>query len=76
MKYAVYLALTAGISASNSSKKAPLKFVDRDTPCKKKYDPLTAPENKVKEPLKAVELPTNFVWNNVDGRNYLTNMRN
>ena len=58
------------------AQKPTLKFVDRDTPCKKKWDPTTAAPNVVKEVLSAVELPTNFVWNNVDGKNYLTNMRN
>ena len=29
-----------------------------------------------REPLKTVEVPTNFGWNNVNGTNYLTNIRN
>ena len=76
MKYAVYLALTASVAANNSTKKPTLKYVDRDTPCKKKYDPATAPKDHVKSALEAVELPTNWTWSNVDGVNYLTNMRN
>ena len=29
-----------------------------------------------REPLQQVQLPTNFTWANVDGTNYLTNIRN
>ena len=75
MKYSVYLALTASVAAS--SKKAPLKYVDRDQPCKKKWEPETAPKDKIRKPLEHVEdLPKQWIWNNIDGKNYLTNMRN
>jgi len=62
--------------ASNSTSKRPLKYVDPETPCKKKWDPSTAPADVIKTPLSAVELPKEWFWNNVDGTNYLTNMRN
>jgi C1A family cysteine protease len=29
-----------------------------------------------REPLKTVDIPTTFSWNNVNGINYLTNIRN
>jgi hypothetical protein len=29
-----------------------------------------------REPLQQVEVPANFTWSNVDGKNYLTNIRN
>lgn len=70
MKYSVYLALTASVSAKQ------LKYVDIGKPCKKKWDPLTAPADQVKTPLMDVELPKEWLWNNVNGTNYLTNMRN
>ena len=76
MKLAVYLALTAPVLATNSTK-PPLKYVDRDVPCKKPYNPLTAPKDVIHTPLEFVEeIPINFEWNNVGGRNYLTNMKN
>ena len=54
-----------------------LRYVDPSTPCKKKWDPLTAAQDVVKEPLQHVEdIPTNFFWNDVGGVNFLTNMRN
>jgi len=75
MKYITYLALTGAITAK-SDKPNNLKFVDREVPCKKPYDALTAPANIIKTPLEAVELPKSWNWGNVDGKNYLTNMRN
>ena len=54
-----------------------LRYVDPSTPCKKKWDPFTAAKDVVNEPLQHVEdLPTDFFWNDVNGTNYLTNMRN
>ena len=54
-----------------------LRYVDPSTPCKKKWDPLTAAADLVHEPLQHVEdLPKNWLWNDVGGVNYLTNMRN
>lgn len=76
MKLSVYLALTATVAASTEAKKKNLKFVDPETPCKKKWDPETAAPDRVVAPLSAVELPKEHFWNNVNGTNYLTNMRN
>ena len=76
MKLSAYLALTATVTASSESKKKNLKFVDPETPCKKKWDPLTASPDRVVAPLSAVLLPEEHFWNNVNGTNYLTNMRN
>lgn len=45
-------------------------------PCHKKGNPLTAPADVIHTPLEDVELPEQWVWNDVKGRNYLTNMRN
>jgi cathepsin X len=59
-----------------SAEKPPLKYIDRSQPCKKKWNPDTAPENVIKSELEAVELPKEWFWNNVDGTNYLTNIRN
>lgn len=33
-------------------------------------------EPKIRSTLTPVELPENFVWNNVNGVNYLTNIKN
>ena len=68
MKIAVALALTSSASA--------LKYIDKSAPCKKPWDPLTAAPTVVKEPLQEVDLPENWTWSNVNGTNYLTNLRN
>jgi cathepsin X len=75
--FAVQALLGSVVVASNTTTtKKTLRYVDPETPCKKKWDPETAPADLIKNPLTAVELPKEFFWNNVDGRNYLTNMRN
>ena len=45
-----------------------------DAPCRKKSTRHIKPV--LKAPLQQVELPENFVWNKVNGVNYLTNLRN
>jgi hypothetical protein len=69
-------ALILAASLVTAEEQAPLRYVDRSTPCKKKWDPEAAPENLIKTALTAVELPKEHFWNDVDGVNYLTNMRN
>ncbi len=65
------LALLAG--ASLATEKSRLKYVSNEFPNSK---PTTLKGN-AREPLKAVtDIPENFIWNNVDGVNYLTNIRN
>lgn len=45
-----------------------------DSPCRRKS---TKPIKPVlKSELKEVALPDNWIWNNVDGVNYLTNLKN
>jgi len=66
----------AAVASAESAPAKNLRYVDPSQPCKKKWDEETAPKNVVREPLGEVELPANFSWNNVDGVNYLTNMRN
>lgn len=73
LAYKLVAALMVG---AISAEKPPLKYVDRDVPCKKKWDPENAPADVIKAPLEAVELPKEWFWNNVDGVNYLTNIRN
>ena len=68
MKFAVF-ALIAGISAEEVR-----KFVNPDAPCRKVS---SEPQlGHIKESLKPVELPDTFIWNSVEGVNYLTNLRN
>ena len=74
MKFAsIIVAALVGVSAQD---KPLLKYVDPSSPCKKKWDPENAPANVVKSELAAVELPKEWFWNDVDGVNYLTNIRN
>ena len=69
MKFAVF-ALVAAVSA-----KEKLKFVNPDAPCR--HMPKEPQWGNVREPLTPVkDLPETFIWNNVDGVNYLTNLRN
>ena len=50
------------------------KFVNPDAPCRKVSD---KPQlGYVREPLTPVELPEQWIWNDVEGVNYLTNLRN
>ena len=51
------------------------RHVSDDQPCSVKPDVI--PEPRVRKPLEPVnELPTAWDWSNIDGVNYLTNMRN
>jgi hypothetical protein len=78
MKFLSILSLlcVASSTAHENQTKKPLKYVDPVHPCKKKWNPETAPKNVVHQELTAVELPKNWFWNDVNGTNYLTNMRN
>ena len=65
---------TLALLVSTSYAKKNLKYVDPDQPCR--VTKPRGPEN-VTTPLKPVEdLPETFIWNNVNGVNYLTNIRN
>ena len=70
MRFAVF-ALIATASATEEVR----KFVHPDAPCRKvSAEPKV--EN-VREPLQHVEdLPEQWIWNDVEGVNYLTNLRN
>lgn len=69
MKFAVY-ALVAGVSAERVR-----KYVNPEAPCRKVSE--GPKDGYVREPLKPVQdIPETFIWNNVEGVNYLTNLRN
>ena len=69
MKFAVY-ALVAGVSAERVR-----KYVNPEAPCRKVSE--GPKDGYVREPLKHVQdIPETFIWNNVEGVNYLTNLRN
>ena len=66
---------TLALLVSVSYAKKNLKFVDPESPCRTskrehKPDMITAPLTPV------ADLPEQHIWNNVDGVNYLTNLRN
>ena len=64
------LVLLAGAAYAKKN----LKFVNPDAPCRTKSD---KPQlGKVMKPLEPVELPTQWIWNDINGVNYLTNIRN
>ena len=52
-----------------------MKYFDENHPCEKPFD---GPQpGFIRKPLEHVaNLPTDFIWNNVEGVNYLTNKRN
>ena len=63
-------AIAALIGVANA-----LRRVSPDQPCSVK--PEVLPEPKIKTPLTPVNaIPSAFDWGNVNGVNYLTNMRN
>jgi len=51
------------------------KFVDPESPCRKTST--EAKKENVRKPLEPVDsLPEQWIWNDVNGTNYLTNLRN
>ena len=51
------------------------KFIDPESPCRRVST--EKKEENVTEPLAPVEnLPEQWIWNNIEGVNYLTNIRN
>jgi len=70
MKFAVF-ALLATASATEQLR----KYVMPGAPCRKKS---TEPQpGLIKTPLEPVkDLPEQWIWNDVKGTNYLTNLRN
>jgi hypothetical protein len=67
MKFAVFCLIASTAEA--------LKYINPDAPCRKVSN---EPQlGNVREPLTPVEdLPEQFLWNNVNGTNFLTNLRN
>ena len=62
------VALLLSTSSFVSSKK------NLGAPCRKKGTRQI--QGRVREPLQNLELPDTWVWNNANGTNYLTNLRN
>jgi hypothetical protein len=50
------------------------KYIDKEQPCHKASE--TPIPTVVKTKLEKVELPEQHIWNDVNGTNYLTNIRN
>ena len=70
MKYAAYIALVGAAAAKKN-----LKFIDPESPCRKSNGQPKV--DLVITPLEPVaDLPETHIWNNVDGVNYPTNLRN
>jgi len=60
--------------AVHASDKPKLRYNDPSQPCHKASPrPLTS---NIRKPLEKVSLPDQHIWNNVDGVNYLTQLRN
>ena len=58
------------------SASAALKYIDPDMPCGIEDDFESEPEIAVNALERVDDLPESYNWNNVDGVNYLTNVRN
>jgi len=72
MRYQAFAAVLLGAVAASDKI---VRHVDHSTPCER--GPVAPIEEFIREPLvHAAELPEQFVWDDVDGINYLTNMRN
>jgi cathepsin X len=68
MKFTVW-ALAAATAEAHVS-----KYIDPESPCRKvSNEPQPGYQ---REPLAAVQLPDEWIWNAVNGTNYLTNLRN
>ena len=46
-----------------------------DQPCRVKHDKVKV-KNVLKSELPKADLPDTWVWNDINGRNYLTNLKN
>lgn len=68
-----YLALMGYVSANDVQKFA---YPSDESPCYKKVRKDNMLVENIHTPLTPVTLPLYFSWNNVDGVNYLTNVRN
>jgi len=64
------LALLVSVAYANKN----LKYIDPSAPCRTKSDK-PQPGHVIK-PLEPVTLPTQWIWNDIEGVNYLTNLRN
>lgn len=71
MKFAFSLLFVAAVAASERKTS---RYNDPDYPCGKPE--LGLKESHVIKPLEHVFVPDDFHWGNVNGVNYLTNMRN
>jgi hypothetical protein len=76
MKTSILSLAFLGFVISNSvSATEQRRYIDPKNPGHK-YNPEFPIKEVVKTKLKEVELPETFIWNNVNGTNYLTNIRN
>jgi hypothetical protein len=71
---ALVLALLLGSAYTGTTNPKPRK-VSKDEPCAKKpAKPVLGASNEKLTPVN--DLPESFTWSNVDGVNYLTNLKN
>ena len=66
------LALMAYLACASSEEVKPRR-VSKESPCRIK--PEIMPENKVHTPLKEVDVPDEWLWNDIRGANLLTTIR-
>jgi len=70
-----YTELALLVSVAYAKKNA--KYTSPDSPCRKPTLTVEQKTGYVREPLQPVaDLPEQHIWNDVDGVNYLTNIRN
>lgn len=70
--FCIFALLAGAVYASHE--KPRLKFVDPSAPCRKKSSRPILSNALV--PLEPVTAPEQWIWNDIDGTSYLTNIRN
>lgn len=73
MRTFALISLLAYLAVATESPIKPRR-VTKETACRKKPDVL--PEVRVRQPLEPVDLPDQWLWNNINGANLVTTIRN
>jgi hypothetical protein len=72
---AAVLALLLGSSYAETTQKPKVRLTNPDQPCRVKPNkPILGASNETLAPVK--DVPDTWIWNDVNGKNYLTNIKN
>ena len=70
MRFFATIALLGAVALADKK----LRKIDPEAPCHRNSGVKGPP--RIRKPLEDVELPKQWLWNNIEGVNYLTNIRN